>query len=82
MDRRAATGCRRLQRAENAQVIGQRFGLVTVLKRDPVSSSLLGSIRYLVKCECGTVYWLRGNNLKREPPKTHLRCKREKENIK
>jgi hypothetical protein len=60
-------------------MIGQRFGLVTILERDHTPSTLLGSIRYKVKCECGTTYWLRGNNLKREPPVTHLRCRREQQ---
>ncbi len=58
-------------------MIGKKFGLVTVLRRTEETATRMGTIMCLVKCECGFERWMRSNNFKREPPKTHLRCRAE-----
>ncbi len=58
-------------------MIGKRFGLVTVLRRADEPATRMGTIMCFVRCECGAERWMRSNNFKSEPPKTHLRCTEE-----
>lgn len=53
---------------------GQKFGLVTVIKRGGATHH--GAVMWLAVCECGKAKWFRSNNLKNHPPKTHNTCHR------
>ena len=47
----------------NDEMIGQKFGRLTVLERDESRASGTG-IYYVCKCDCGTVKTVRGTNLR------------------
>lgn len=52
---------------------GQRFGLVQVLRMAPSTGQ---GTRCFVRCDCGVERYVLSLNLRREPPATHLGCKR------
>lgn len=56
------------------EMAGQKFGLVTVVRRDPWA--LRGNPPLFAICECGRGRWFTATHLKKHPPKTHRQCKR------
>jgi hypothetical protein len=56
---------------------GKRCGLVTVVRRSPLKR--WRDTLWECVCECGEHVVLPGNSLRREPPKTHLGCKRARQ---
>lgn len=54
---------------------GKKFGLVTIAHRAE-KATIHGAISWFCVCECGKGRWLRSNNIRRFPPKTHLFCHR------
>lgn len=54
---------------------GAKIGLVTVLHRAE-KINVHVSTAWFCLCECGRARWLRANNLRREPPKSHRFCVR------
>jgi hypothetical protein len=54
-------------------IAGQQLGIVKILRRDP-KPAIDGSVRWLCLCTRGKAKWLSYSNLKKYPPKTHLRC--------
>lgn len=79
MDERTAVGLRRIRERKNEEVNlheleGQKFGLVTVVRRDPWA--LRGNPPLFAVCECGRGRWFFLQHLKEHPPKTHRQCRR------
>jgi hypothetical protein len=53
-------------------MIGQRFGLVTVLAREGYARR--GNPVWFAVCDCGKARWFQTSNLQKRPPKTHRFC--------
>lgn len=55
-------------------MIGQKFGLVTVVRRDGYATR--GRPVWFGVCECGRGRYFQTSNLLKRPPKTHRFCHR------
>lgn len=54
-------------------LIGQRFGFLTVIEKDPEREST-GAVKWICKCDCGNKVSIRGSNLKRQDMNRTISC--------
>ena len=54
------------------ELIGQKFGLVTVTRGDGCAPR--NAPRWFAVCECGRGRWFHARLLRRSPPSTHRFC--------
>lgn len=75
-------GCYRTQqimesKAKNGTIdnlVGQRFGFLTVLKKDELKTKETGIVYWICQCDCGKIKSIRGHNLKRKDENRTISC--------
>ena len=75
-------GCYRTEQVmkskiENGTVdnlIGQRFGLLTVIEKDYEQTKKYGTVYWICQCDCGNIKSIRGQNLKRKDENRTISC--------
>lgn len=55
-------------------LIGQRFGLLTVLEKDYEKTKQHGVVYWICQCDCGNIKSIRGHNLKRKDENRTISC--------
>lgn len=74
-------GCYRMEKVMKTKeerglidnLIGQKFGLLTVIAKDPVRGAG-GAVKWICQCECGNIISVQGNNLKRTDGNNTISC--------
>ena len=74
-------GCLRNERTKKAKenlglvdnLIGQRFGLLTVIGKSSKRGAS-GAVYWICKCDCGNIKEIQGNNLKRKDENRTISC--------
>ena len=75
-------GCYRAEQVMQAKIkngtvdnlIGQRFGLLVVIKKDIELSKKMGAVYWICQCDCGNIKSIRGQNLKRKDENRTISC--------
>lgn len=54
-------------------LVGQRFGFLTVLEKDPIRGKR-GAVKWICQCDCGNIVSVQGGNLKRNDVNKTISC--------
>lgn len=64
----------KIQNGTVDNLVGQRFGLLTVLEKDVVKTKETGRVYWICQCDCGNIKSISGHNLKLKDENRTISC--------